>query len=107
ADVNFRTEDNETPLQNAARGNHPDVIRELVAANADVNSREIDQWTPLMMASRTGNLAAVETLLCLGADVDAVDNEGNAASWHARIFRHFDVSDMIEKGCPSSEGKQN
>ena len=61
-----------TPLHNAAGGDHKDVVELLLANKADVHARNQSGQTPLHLANKD----VAELLLANGADINARDNEG-------------------------------
>jgi hypothetical protein len=56
----------QTPLLLAAKGNHVDIMRALVAARADPKANAQDGTTLLMAAAASGHLAAVQYAFELG-----------------------------------------
>lgn len=67
ADVNGRDERGHTPLIEAARFGHNDVVQALLVAKADVNARNSDGKTALMLASEGGHTQTVQLLRLAGA----------------------------------------
>ena len=76
ADVNPKKQD-WSPLTEATRGNHIEVMKLLIKAGADLNARAYDGWTPLMMAVSNGmhRPQAVKLLIESGADVNMKDDD--------------------------------
>jgi ankyrin repeat protein len=66
-----------SPLTEAARGDHIEVMKLLIAAGANLNERAYDGWTPLMMAVSAGKHRprAVKLLIEAGADVNLQDDD--------------------------------
>ena len=62
---------NNTPLHEAARFNHPEVVRNLVKAGAGLERPAYEGRTPLCQAALYGSKDALETLIDVGADVNA------------------------------------
>ena len=73
ADVNFRDEDQRTPLLFAANSNKLEVetVKLLIEHGADVNAKNTDGWTPLYLAKLHGETPVVEALLKAGAKYTA------------------------------------
>jgi ankyrin repeat protein len=74
----------QTPLMLAARGNHVEVMRALIAAGADPKLKAQDGSTLLMAAAGSGHLPAVEYAYSLNPDVKAVTNTKTAVM-HAAV----------------------
>ena len=55
ADVNAATREGETPLMNAALGNHAEMVKILLNARADVNAVDAQGCTPLDAAEAAGS----------------------------------------------------
>ena len=68
ADINLRSADGFSPLINAAKGGHIDVLRLLLRAGAQVNPPERYSHTALRAAAIFGHADAARTLLDAGAD---------------------------------------
>lgn len=66
-DVNVRDENDSTPLIEAARNGHDDVVGVLLIARADVNAKDKFGKTALMYASEGGHSESVELLKQAGA----------------------------------------
>jgi uncharacterized protein len=80
-----------TPLHYAARHDHVEVARLLLAAGANVNAREANAITPLLMAISNNNLAVAHFLLEHDADVNAADWYGRTPLWEAVNVRNLYV----------------
>ena len=70
-----RYELRQTPLHLAARGDHPELIRILVAHGATVDFKAFFDHTPLHEAALFGKSQAAKVLLELGADITGVPDE--------------------------------
>lgn len=71
ADVNWGSEDYESPLQKASKNGHLSIVRELLKSGADVNLGGKHE-PPLTMACAEGHLKIVKELVKRGADVNLV-----------------------------------
>jgi ankyrin repeat protein len=67
ADVNGRDERGNTPLIEAARFGHDDVVRALLVAKADARARNSEGKTALMLAAEGGHTETVRLLKQAGA----------------------------------------
>jgi len=103
ANVNARTESSppsdtifftlageQTPLLIAAKYNHPEVMRALIAAGADTKVKAQDGSTLLLAAAGSGHVEAVRCAYEFDKDVKAVDSFGRNAM-------HESVSGTWEK----------
>jgi ankyrin repeat protein len=80
-----------TALHYAARQNHPEVAKLLLAAGADVNAREANDITPLLMAVSNDSVATAHLLLERGGNVNARDWYGRTPLWEAVNVRNLYV----------------
>ncbi|TYZ67116.1 hypothetical protein PybrP1_005373 [[Pythium] brassicae (nom. inval.)] len=78
-DVNGVGINQTTALHLAAKMNHPNAVKELLARSADHSARNGDSYTPLHLAVQAGNVGCVEELLNAGADPNTTDYQGNGA----------------------------
>ena len=74
----------QTPLMVAAKANHPEAMRALVAGGADPALKAQDGSTLLMMAVGSGHVEAVQYAYELDSDVKAV-NATKATLMHAAV----------------------
>jgi ankyrin repeat protein len=74
----------QTSLMMAARADHEDVVRALVAAGADPALRAQDGSSVLMAAVGGGRLSTVEYVYEIDQDVDVVTTTGNTVM-HAAV----------------------
>ena len=84
--VNTRGEVGTTPLMEAARRGHDQVVEELIREGAYVNANDNYQQTALFYASWNGHCSVVKTLCAAGADTNVPDQRGGtplmgAADW--------------------------
>jgi ankyrin repeat protein len=80
-----------TPLHYAARHDHVEVAKRLLAAGAQIDAREANDITPLLMAISSNNLAMAHLLLAAGGDVNAQDWYGRSPLWEAVNVRNLYV----------------
>ncbi len=102
ATVDLKDSEGNTPLYEAARKNHSDIVRLLVVeGNAQVDAPNgPDRWTALKAASMEGNLDVVSVLLHEGeAMVDLKDGKGLTPLYEATRANHLDVVEaLVDKG---------
>ncbi len=85
-----------TALDAAVAGDHPDIVRTLLAARADPNIRSEGTYTPLHKAAAHGSLEIVRMLLDSGADPKAVREGGLKPIDDAREKGHSAVVDLLK-----------
>ena len=76
ADINSKDVDGQTPLHVAARVDHVEMAKLLLAHGANVNEKDTQGKTPLFAAARKGSREMVELLVAHGADINARNNDG-------------------------------
>ncbi|CAG0903539.1 unnamed protein product [Cyprideis torosa] len=86
-----------TALASAARKDHTQVMKVLLAAGAKVNARHSDHNTPLEWACSEGSLEGVRLLIEHGADWRVTNETGVNAVWYAlrrgnRCLREYFMS---------------
>ncbi len=86
----------QTPLMLAARANHPDVMKALVAAGADPKLRAQDGATLLMAAANSGHVETVEYAWSLDQDSIKAVNDTKQAVMHAAVTGSMQVSTQPE-----------
>jgi ankyrin repeat protein len=91
----FRPVGEQTPLLLAARANHEDVMRALVAAGADPKLKAQDGSTLLMAASSSGHIETVQYAYELDPDVKAVTDAGRTVM-HASVLGSMQTSTQPE-----------
>ena len=79
ADVNFKGDRGEMPLQLAAEKGFQAVTEVLLASHADVNGQDDSGESPLISAVESGQLKMVQMILAAGADVNHKDGHGRTA----------------------------
>lgn len=83
--VNYRNNDDKTPLHEAAQFSKYENVQFLIDNGADVNALKRSDWTPLMLACTKNNAESVKIAHLLiehGASI----NHGNKDGWHALHF---------------------
>lgn len=102
----------QTPLMVAARGNHVDVMRALIAAGADPKLKAQDGSTLLMAAAASGHVEAVKYAYEFDQDVKAVTDNGTTLMHAAVTFTLAQstqpevckvVQFLADKGAPLDE----
>jgi ankyrin repeat protein len=86
-----------TPLLYAARHDHVEVARRLIAAGADVNAKEANGIWPLLMAISNNNMAIAHYLLEHGSHVNGQDWYGRSPLWEAVNVRNLYVHNATFK----------
>jgi ankyrin repeat protein len=86
-----------TPLLYAARHDHVEVAKRLLAAGADVNAKEADGIWPLLMAISNDNMAVAHYLLEHGSNVNGQDWYGRSPLWEAVNVRNLYVHNATFK----------
>lgn len=77
---------NVTPLQVAARADHPKIVRLLLERGANVNHLDHD-YSPVTSAARAGKWSVVGVLAEHGGDFRRYDSHGNSGYNHLRRCR--------------------
>src|SRR5437762_951338 len=98
ADVNFKESSRfaNTALDAAVAGDHPDLVKALLAARGNPNVRSEANYTPLHKAAAHGNLAIVQMLLDAGADPKATRDDGSTPIADARKEGHEAVVKLLQ-----------
>jgi ankyrin repeat protein len=91
----FRVTGEQTPLLLAAKANHPDVMRALVAAGADPKLKAQDGTTVLMAAASSGHVEAVQYAFELSPEVHAVTDRKSTVM-HAAVTGSMQSSTQPE-----------
>lgn len=86
-----------TPLLYAARHDHVDVAKRLIAAGADVNAKEANGIWPLLMAISNDKVTVAHYLLEHGGQVNGQDWYGRSPLWEAVNVRNLYVSNATFK----------
>ena len=83
-DVNSRGAKEQTPLQIAAKFNHPRVMLHLLRGGASVDAFDMDGWTALHYAAYYDHYSVLLLLLEAGANTFALDVDLNYPINHVR-----------------------
>jgi cytohesin len=59
-----------SPLHEAARMGHTEVVKALISAGADIHALDENGKTPLHEAARMGHIETVQLLIAVGADIN-------------------------------------
>jgi uncharacterized protein len=86
-----------TPLLYAARHDHVEAAKRLVAAGADVNAKEANGIWPLLMAISNNNMSISHYLLKTGSKVNGQDWYGRSPLWEAVNVRNLYVHNATFK----------
>ena len=62
SNVNAKGKDNWTPLHDAARNGHKEVVELLVLRGAEADAKDSNEWTPTQSAMRNGHLEIADLL---------------------------------------------
>lgn len=96
ADVNQRASENQwTPLMQAAYYGHADTAKRLISLGASIDSTSVDSQTALMIAAAFGQDEVVKVLLFQGANVEAVDKWRDNALLVATNNKHLSVLKLL------------
>ena len=95
AEVNARSSQGATPLDDAALKGRVEVARLLLQHGADVKARNSYGGTPLHDAALGGHADVVELLLENGAAIDARDDSGATPLYQAAAWGRLEVVDLL------------
>ncbi|MCK4761604.1 MAG: ankyrin repeat domain-containing protein [Candidatus Aminicenantes bacterium] len=97
--VNGRDEIGRTPLYWAARAEHIEVCKVLLANKADINAANPDGWTPLHTSVYNRKPESVELLIANGVDVNVQNNDGETPlHWAARRGKKNLIEPLLAAG---------
>jgi hypothetical protein len=96
-----------TPLFEAARWGHMDVVELLLSKSAKVNAKDNRGDTPLFGAVSSGHMDVVTLLLSKGAEVNARANDGCTPLHEAAYLGHKEVVELLltHKAEPDAKDK--
>lgn len=100
--VNAKSGNGVTPMQQAAQEGHTEVVDLLLAAGASVNSCPLSNATALYNAANGGHLDVVDRLVTTGADVDLKTSSGSTPLHAAANNGHTEVrkpSNLLTAPC--------
>ncbi|XP_069793677.1 2-5A-dependent ribonuclease-like [Narcine bancroftii] len=102
ANVNFRDNNQETPLSTAMKTTSPDseIVEMLIKHKAKLNVADQDGRTPLMLAIKSGLTKVAELLLDdYSVEINAQDNSGSTALLEAVNNKNFELTKRLcERG---------
>ena len=84
-----------TPIIEAARKNHAEIIRYLFRNGANIEAQNLDGFNALHIAAYNGQLKSVECLVDLGANIEKKDNSTQTALFMAAWQNRADVVDWL------------
>lgn len=95
--VNIRDSSGVTPLINAIRHNHTNLVKRLLELNARVNTRTIEQFgsSTLLASASRGMLELCKILISKGANINAVNKKGVTSLMAAADEGHADVVKLL------------
>lgn len=93
--VNAKDKSGVTPLKDAAKYGHKDVVEHLLTKGANVNVKDGEGVTPLCSAAANGRTEVAQLLIAKGADVNAQSNTGLSALHYAAVNGHKDVAEIL------------
>ncbi len=100
ANIEARTNINETPLHLAAKTNNIDVLKLLIEKQAQIEAKTDKGETVLHLAVNCNNLAVVKFLIEKGANIEAKTNENETAVYLATTMNHVSIVECLaEKNC--------
>lgn len=91
ADINFRADNDWTPLHFAVWTGNLKVVNLLVVNKANVNAKARNNLTPLMVACNAGNHPVFTLLLTAGANFMEIDLDGNSCLHYAAQGGNLDL----------------
>nr|XP_021518418.1 histone-lysine N-methyltransferase EHMT1-like [Meriones unguiculatus] len=100
ANIDTCSEDQRTPLMEAAENNHLDAVKYLIKAGAQVDPKDAEGSTCLHLAAKKGHYDVVQYLLSNGQmDVNCQDDGGWTPMIWATEYKHVDlVKLLLSKG---------
>lgn len=106
ADVSARSEQDVTPLMDAAEKNAVGAARLLLQKGADINAQDGAGMTPLVLAVRTGSYEVAEFLLKEGADAAKQTHMCLTAFDIAQMRKDPKMSQLIKQAFEEYDMKQ-
>ena len=91
ADVNAKTDVNDTPISSLTCRGFVDIINVLLASGAEVNVHGYRGSTPLHNAAGNGYCDVIKILLSKGATIDAQDMNKNTSLHYASCNGHINT----------------
>ena len=98
ADVNAKSERENTALHLAAWYDEPDCVKLLLQNEAPIASKNADGYTPLHMAARVSAKQCIKHLISAGAPLEAKDSKGHTALSKATSSGQSRVVELLLQG---------
>ncbi|KAH0520824.1 Histone-lysine N-methyltransferase EHMT1 [Microtus ochrogaster] len=95
ANIDTCSEDQRTPLMEAAENNHLDAVKYLIKAGAQVDPKDDGGWTPMIWATEYKHVDLVKLLLSKGSDINIRDNEENICLHWAAFSGCVDIAEIL------------
>jgi hypothetical protein len=103
ADVNMRNYEDNTPLCEACKHGHLDVVKLLIESEAVVDFEGGNRYTPLHYAAESGHLSIVQLLLEKGANL-LRKTVNNCTPYHLAFENNHDrVTELLCEKMPPSD----
>ena len=104
ANIEARTNINETPLHLAAKNNNIDVLKLLIEKQAQIEAKTDKEETALHLAVKHNSFEVVKLLTEKGANIEAKNNENKTAVYLATTLNHVSIVECLaEKNCQMKE----
>jgi ankyrin repeat protein len=100
ANIEARTNMNETPLHIAAKSNNLEIVKLLIEKQAQIEAKTDKGETVLHLAVKHNNLEVVKLLIEKGANIEANTNKNKTAVYLATTLNHVSIVECLaEKKC--------
>ena len=86
-----------TPLINAVKSNHLDLLKPLITHGANINAQAKDGCTALIYATRKGYFEMVKALVEAGANVNSTDKAGGTAVNYAALRGSLPILNYLKE----------
>ena len=93
--VNLRDDDGQTPLFAACRGDHPAVVKYLVAHGADVNAKDDYLDTPMHLVAYRGLIDPMKVLLEHKAEVNVQNHSKKTPLHYAALADRHEAAALL------------
>jgi ankyrin repeat protein len=104
ANIEARTNINETPLHLAAKNNSFEVVKLLMENGARIEAKTNINETPLHLAAQKNNLDVMKLLIKKGAHIEAKTNKNKTAVYLAATLNHVSIVECLAaKNCQMKE----
>ncbi len=98
ADINFKTELDQTLLHAAVIGNNKSIVQLFIEQGIDVNAIDKTGQTILHKAAIRGNAAMIKLLIANGVDMNILDRDKNTALSLAAMHGNVQAKVLINQG---------